>query len=95
MSSAENISPAASGTSSAGDLAHTNRQESVSKKPERFTYTPAEAAASLGVSRDFFDKRILIELRVIRRGSRILVPLTELTRWVDHNAAYTIERNHK
>ena len=42
----------------------------------------------LGVSRDFFDKHILPELRIIRRGSKsILIPIAELERWLEKNAA--------
>jgi hypothetical protein len=40
----------------------------------------------LGVSRDYFDEHILPDLRIIRRGRRILVPLTELERWLDQSA---------
>jgi hypothetical protein len=44
---------------------------------------PDAAAAALGVSRDFFDKHVLPELRVVRRGRRRLVPVRELERWLD------------
>lgn len=40
----------------------------------------------LGVSRDYFDEHILDELRVVRRGRRILVALAELERWLDRSA---------
>jgi hypothetical protein len=54
----------------------------------RMTVVPNEAAAMLGVSRDFFDEHIKPELRIIRRGSKtILIPLNELERWVDESAA--------
>jgi hypothetical protein len=54
----------------------------------RVTVVPNEAAAMLGVSRDFFDEHIKPELRIIRRGSKtILIPVVELERWVDHSAA--------
>ncbi len=54
----------------------------------RVTVVPNEAASMLGVSRDFFDEHIKPELRIIRRGSKtILIPITELERWVDHSAA--------
>jgi hypothetical protein len=39
------------------------------------------------VSRDYFDEHILGELRVVRRGRRILIPLVELERWLDRAAA--------
>jgi len=54
----------------------------------RVTVMPNEAASMLGVSRDFFDEHVKPELRIIRRGSRtILIPITELERWVDQSAA--------
>lgn len=52
----------------------------------RMTVVPNEAAAMLGVSRDFFDEHVKPELRVIRRGSKT-IPLLELERWVDESAA--------
>jgi hypothetical protein len=54
----------------------------------RMTVMPNEAAAILGVSRDFFDEHVKPELRIIRRGSKtILIPIAELERWVDQSAA--------
>ena len=43
---------------------------------------PDEAAALLGVSRDYFDEHVIAELRIVRRGRRILVSLAELERWL-------------
>lgn len=42
---------------------------------------PDEAAASLGVGRDFFNESIRPELRLIRRGRLVLVLVSELERW--------------
>ncbi len=53
----------------------------------RLTLSPAEAADSLGVSRDYFDEHVKPELRVVRRGRLVLIPLRELERWVEENAA--------
>ncbi len=53
----------------------------------RLALSPNEAAAVLGVSRDYFDEHVIDELRVVRRGRRILVALTELERWLDRSAA--------
>lgn len=54
----------------------------------RLCVKPDEAAQMLGVSRDYFDEHILPELRVVRRGTRtVLVPVAELVRWVERNAA--------
>jgi excisionase family DNA binding protein len=54
-------------------------------------YTKTQAAAALGVSFDFFAENIYSELRVVRRGRRILVPVAELERWLEKNAARAIE----
>jgi excisionase family DNA binding protein len=53
----------------------------------RLALSPDEAAAVLGVSRDYFDEHVIDELRVVRRGRRILVALAELERWLDRAAA--------
>jgi len=42
---------------------------------------PDEAAASLGVGRDYFNEHVRPDLRVIRRGSLVLVLVSELERW--------------
>jgi excisionase family DNA binding protein len=46
-----------------------------------------EAAAMLGVSRDFFDEHVRHELRIVRRGRLKLVPVVELERWLDRSAS--------
>ncbi len=53
----------------------------------RLTLSPAEAANALGVSRDFFDAHVKPELRVVRRGRLVLVPVRELERWVEESSA--------
>jgi excisionase family DNA binding protein len=54
----------------------------------RLCVKPEEAAQMLGVSRDYFDEHVKSELRIVRRGSRtILIPVAELVRWVEGNAA--------
>jgi excisionase family DNA binding protein len=55
--------------------------------PQRLSLSPTEAAAALGVSRDFYDQHIASELRVVRRGRRRLVPVNELERWLEREAA--------
>jgi hypothetical protein len=56
----------------------------------RVALTMVEAAAALGVGPDFFDQHIRPDLRVIRRGTKRLVPVTELQRWADENAERTL-----
>jgi hypothetical protein len=41
----------------------------------------------LGVSRDYFDEHVIDELRIVRRGRRILVSIAELERWLDRASA--------
>jgi excisionase family DNA binding protein len=54
----------------------------------RLSIGPGEAAEMLGVSRDFFDEHIKPELRIVRRGSKtIMIPVAELERWLEKNAA--------
>jgi len=50
-----------------------------------------EAAQALSVSRDFFDHHIRHELRVVRRGRKIIVSVQELERWLENNAALTLD----
>ena len=50
-----------------------------------------EAAEALSVSRDFFDRHIRHELRLIRRGRKVLVAVRELERWLEQNAALTLD----
>jgi excisionase family DNA binding protein len=49
----------------------------------RLALSPDEAASLLGVSRDYFDEHVIHELRIVRRGRRILVSLAELERWLE------------
>jgi excisionase family DNA binding protein len=57
----------------------------------RLALSVDEAAAALGVSRDYFDKHVIHELRVIRIGRRILVPTSELGRWIERSASRILD----
>ena len=57
----------------------------------RLALTKIEAATAIGVSVDFFEEHIQPSVRVVRRGRRVLIPVRELERWLDHEAALTIE----
>lgn len=59
--------------------------------PPRLAYSPAEAARALGVSRDYFDRHVLPELRVVRRGRLRLIPVAELERWLVESACRVLE----
>jgi excisionase family DNA binding protein len=68
------------------------RDAELAGTPVRLALGPDEAAASLSVSRDFFDRHIAPELRIVRRGRRRLVPVRELERWLDVSAALALDR---
>jgi hypothetical protein len=57
----------------------------------RLALSPDEAAAALGVSRDYLDEHVGPELRWVRRGRRKFVSVRELERWLDESAARTLE----
>jgi hypothetical protein len=42
------------------------------------------------VSVDFFEDHIMSEVRIVRRGRR-LIPLSELQRWLEANARRTLD----
>jgi hypothetical protein len=50
-----------------------------------------EAAAALGVSRDFFDEHMAAELNCVRRGRLKLYPVSELNRWLEREAARVLD----
>jgi hypothetical protein len=58
----------------------------------RYTLTRREAAASLGISINHFERRVQPELKVVISGQLILIPVAELERWVRRNAHQLIER---
>jgi hypothetical protein len=57
---------------------------------ERLALSPDEAAAALGVSRDYLDEHIVHELRWIRRGRRKFVAVKELEGWLEAAAERAI-----
>lgn len=56
----------------------------------RLALSPSEAADALGVSRDFFDEHVAPELRLVRRGRKVLVAVSELERWLARASALTL-----
>jgi excisionase family DNA binding protein len=63
-----------------------------SSKPEitHLAFSKNEAAQALGVSVDFLEEHVMHELRIVRRGRRRLIPVRELERWLDANAAFVL-----
>jgi excisionase family DNA binding protein len=59
-------------------------------RPPRLSVGLEEAAAALGVSKPFLDQHIRHELRVVRKGRKVLVSVRELERWLAENAALTL-----
>jgi excisionase family DNA binding protein len=56
----------------------------------RVALTRQEAARAIGVSVDHFERHVLAELRVIRSGRLVLVPVAELERWARDQAAFAL-----
>jgi excisionase family DNA binding protein len=83
-----------------GNLAHSvggeganaaHAREVVVVVTERLTprvgLTLDEAAESLGISRDTLERHVLADLRVLRLGRRVVVPLAELQRYADRHSS--------
>jgi hypothetical protein len=58
----------------------------------RYALTRREAAASLGMSVDTFERKVQPVIKVITCGQLVLVPPTEVERWVRDNARHLIAR---
>jgi len=56
----------------------------------RVALTRSEAAAALGMSLPSFERHVQPELRIVRRGSLRLVPVSELERWAEDAAERTV-----
>ena len=76
---------------SRASIAHASNAKSGIDARVRLAFSKAEAAESLGCSVDFLDEHVLPELRVVRRGRRVFVAVAELQRWLEREAALTLE----
>jgi hypothetical protein len=56
-----------------------------------FALTKTQAAAELSMSVDTFEGYVMGDLRLVRVGRRVLVPVREIEGWLERNAAPTIE----
>lgn len=52
----------------------------------RLALNITEACDALGVGWDFWKAHVAGEVKIVRRGGRQIVPVTELQRWLDCNA---------
>lgn len=55
----------------------------VRPREARLALSPAEAAESLGVSVDHFQRHVQPAIRVVYVGRRRLIPVRELEAWLD------------
>ena len=60
----------------------------------RLALSREEAAASLGMSLDSFERYCQPTMRLIRLGRMRLVPIRELERWLEENAEHVLN-HHK
>jgi len=56
----------------------------------RLALSREEAAASLGMSLDSFERHVQPSIRMCRLGRMRLVPISELSRWLEENAERTL-----
>jgi hypothetical protein len=57
----------------------------------RLALSREDAATALGMSLDSFERHVQPTVRMCRLGRMRLVPVVELQRWLDENAARTLE----
>ena len=57
----------------------------------RYTLTRKEAAASLGISINHFERKVQPELKVVLSGQLVLIPVVELERWVQRHSRLLVE----
>src|SRR5690348_4019481 len=72
-----------------------DRGARVTKRPiqpvPRLMLTRREAAAALGMSLNHFARHVQPELKVVLSGRLVLIPISELERWVQRHARHLVE----
>jgi hypothetical protein len=61
-----------------------------SRPVPRIALTRLEAAVSLGMSVDSFERYVQPDIRLVRCGRLRLAPVSELERWVEENADHVL-----
>jgi excisionase family DNA binding protein len=56
-----------------------------------FALTKRQAADELSISIDTFERHVMGDLRLVRIGRKVLVPVREIEGWLERNSAFTIE----
>ena len=68
------------------------RQRAAAPVP-RLALTRQEAALALGMGLTSFEQYVQPHVRAVRHGKLRLFPVRELERWLEENAAMTLERS--
>jgi excisionase family DNA binding protein len=63
----------------------------ITPAPKKLAVGPEEAARMLDMSRDTFDRIVKPEVRFVKRGRKVIIPVRELDAWLDRNAAVALE----
>ena len=66
--------------------------ERLGRAVPRLALTRHEAALALGMGVTSFEQYVQPHVRAVRQGKLRLFPVRELERWLDENAAMTLER---
>lgn len=77
-------------TSAASQMPRARHLAAESRVAELLLRKPA-AAEAMSMSTDSLERYVMPEIRVVRVGALVLVPVVELQRWVELHAARTIE----
>ena len=64
----------------------------MSKRTSKLLVSRVEAAEMLSMSVDSFERFVQEDVKLVRQGRLVLVPVAELERWVRENAAITLDR---
>jgi excisionase family DNA binding protein len=68
-------------------MAESSRASTTESHERALALSIDDAAAVLSVSRDSFERHVMAELRLLRVGRRVLVPVRELERWIDRSSS--------